>query len=171
MPSTALNSTFQGDYENAALATIHFAINGLTLGLADLTENSKVVEKRDFGQTLARAKVPDGYYLMVPLLGSHSTRSLVGRVVDRVTNPLSFINAGNMANNIRSAQIPVAAVAFRANNFEAFNDVKYNSIDSYARSRSLYYQVQARSIGDRTNQNKSSITLDNELDAFFDEPK
>ena len=53
-----------------------------------------------------------------------------------------------MANNIRSAQIPVAAVAFRANNFEAFNDVKYNSIDSYARSWSLYYQVRARSLSD-----------------------
>ena len=38
-------------------------------------------------------------------------------------------------------QIPVSAVAFRANNFERFNDVKYNSIDPYARTRSLYYQI------------------------------
>ena len=66
LPSTALNSTLQGDLENAALATIHFAINGLTFGFADLTENAGAVEKRDFGQTLARANVPKGHYLMVP---------------------------------------------------------------------------------------------------------
>jgi len=32
-PSTVLNSTVQGDFENAALATLHFLVNGLTLGL------------------------------------------------------------------------------------------------------------------------------------------
>ena len=43
LPSTVLNSTIQGDLENAALATIHFAINGLTLGIADLTESAGAV--------------------------------------------------------------------------------------------------------------------------------
>ena len=92
LPSTALNSTIQGNLENAALATIHFAINGLTLGFADLTENPGAVEKRDFGQTLARANVPEGHYLMVPLLGSKTGRDLTGRVVDYLTNPLAFFS-------------------------------------------------------------------------------
>ena len=169
MPSTALNSTLQGEFENAALATIHFAINGLTLGFADLTESPKAINKRNFDQTLARANVPNGHYLMVPVLGSHSSRSLVGRVVDFITNPLSMIHAGNVGSSVRTAQIPARTVAFRANNFAAINDVKYNSIDPYARSRSLYFQSRAGELGRDHDKNKTPSLADDQFDAFFDE--
>ena len=169
LPSTALNSTIQGDLENAALATIHFAINGLTLGFADLTENPGAVEKRDFGQTLARANVPEGHYLMVPLLGAHTGRDLTGRVVDSLTNPLAFFQAGNVGSTMRTAQIPTRAVAFRANNFDTINDIKYNSIDSYARTRSLYYQMRASALRGRRNKDQAPTATDDQFDAFFDE--
>ena len=169
LPSTALNSTIQGDLENAALATIHFAINGLTLGFADLTENSGAVAKRDFGQTLARANVPEGHYLMVPLLGAHTGRDLTGRVVDSLTNPLAFFQAGNVGSTMRTAQIPTRAVAFRANNFDTINDIKYNSIDSYARTRSLYYQMRAGELRDRRNKDQAPTATEDQFDAFFDE--
>ena len=38
LPATTFNSALQGRYENASVAFLHFAINGLTLGLAELTE-------------------------------------------------------------------------------------------------------------------------------------
>ena len=41
LPSTAVNSTLQGKFENAALATLNFLVNGLTLGFADLTEDGQ----------------------------------------------------------------------------------------------------------------------------------
>ena len=168
LPSTALNSTIQGDLENAALATIHFAINGLTFGFADLTEDPSAVEKRDFGQTLARANVPKGDFLMVPLLGAHSSRNLAGRVVDSLTNPLSFFQVGNLGNAVRTAQIPARAVAFRANNFDTVNDIKYNSIDRYARTRSLYYQIRAGALRDRQNNGQAASATDDQFDAFFE---
>ena len=171
LPSTALNSTIQGDLENATLATIHFAINGLTLGFADLTEDNRAVEKRDFGQTLARASVPEGDYLMVPLLGAHSSRNLVGRVVDTLTNPLSFYQAGNVGSAMRTAQIPARAVAFRANNFDTFNDIKYNSLDGYARTRSLYYQMRAGALRNSRDNLQAPSATDGQFDAFFDEPE
>ena len=169
LPSTALNSTIQGDLENAALATIHFAINGLTFGFADLTEDNGAVEKRDFGQTLARAKVPEGDYLMVPLLGAHSGRNLAGRVVDSMINPLSVFQAGNVGNTMFTAQVPARAVAFRANNFDTFNDIKYNSIDGYARTRSLYYQMRACALRDRRDNLQAPSAADGQFDAFYDE--
>ena len=168
LPSTALNSTIQGKLENAALATIHFAINGLTLGFADLTENPGAVEKRDFGQTLARARVPEGHYLMVPLLGANTGRNLTGRVVDSLTNPLAFFQFGNLGNTMRTAQIPTRAVAFRANNFDRFNDIKYNSVDSYARTRSLYYQMRAGTLHDNRSDGQTPTAADDQFDAFFD---
>ena len=169
LPSTVLNSTIQGDLENAALATIHFAINGLTFGFADLTEDPGAVEKRDFGQTLARAKVPEGHYLMVPLFGAHSSRNLAGRIVDNLTNPLSLFQNGNLGSTMRTAQIPARAVAFRANNFDTINDIKYNSIDSYARTRSLYYQMRAGALRDRQNNVPAPSATDDQFDAFFEE--
>ena len=169
MPSTAFNSTLQGEFENAALATIHFAINGLTLGFADLTETPGAVDKRTFNQTLARADMPGGHYLTVPFLGPHSSRSLVGRVVDSITNPLSMIHAGNVGSTLRTAEIPARAVAFRANNFATINDVKYNSIDPYARTRSLYFQSQAGKPGNDQDRNKTPSLADEQFDAFFDE--
>ena len=168
LPSTAFNSTIQGDLENAALATIHFAINGLTLGFADLTENPGVIEKRDFGQTLARANVPEGHYLMVPLLGAHTGRNLTGRVVDTLTNPFALFQAGNAGRVMRTAQIPTRTVAFRANNFDTVNDIKYTSVDSYARTRSLFFQMRESALRDRRNKDQAPTANDNQFDTFFD---
>ena len=169
MPSTALNSTLQGEFENAALATIHFAINGLTLGFADLTETPGAVDKRNFDQTLARADVPDGHYLMMPVLGPHSSRSLVGRVVDFIANPLLMVHAGNVGSTMRAAQIPAGAVAFRANNFATINNVKYNAIDPYARTRSLYFQSRAGKPRNDQDKNKTPSLADDQFNDFFDE--
>ena len=106
---------------------------------------------------------------MVPLLGAHSGRNLAGRVVDNLTNPLSFFQAGNVGSTIRIAQIPARAVAFRANNFDTFNDIKYNSLDSYARTRSLYYQMRAGALRDRQNNVQAPNSTDDQFDAFFKE--
>lgn len=166
LPSTAVNSTLQGKFENAALAVLHFAINGLTLGLADLTEDDDTPLREDFGQTLAAANVPEGAYIEVPLLGGHTARSLTGRVVDIVLNPLSVLEAGQAGETVRQAQLPVGAVSFRAQNFEAVNEVKYNSLDPYARARSVYYQQRQGLLEDRVAGQISQDALDANDDAF-----
>lgn len=166
LPSTAVNSTLQGKFENAALAVIHFAINGLTLGFADLTEDDDAPLREDFGQTLAAANVPEGAYIEVPLLGGHTARSLTGRVVDLFLNPLSVLEAGQTGETVRQAQLPVGAVSFRAQNFEAVNEVKYNSLDPYARARSVYYQQREGLLEDRVAGQISDEASDANDDAF-----
>ena len=170
MPSTAINSTLQGKFENAALATLNFLVNGLTLGFADLSEDDQKVNREDFGQTLAAYDVPEGSYLMVPVLGPRTTRSLTGNVVDFVMNPLQIFGTGNTADAVRTAQAPVGAVSFRANNFEAFNDVKYNSLDPYARTRSVYYQTRLGLLEDRVAEKAGSAVSEDEFDSLFEEP-
>jgi phospholipid-binding lipoprotein MlaA len=147
LPSTTLNSSLQGKFENATLAGLRFLVNGLTFGLVDLMENEDEPERKDFGQTLALAGVSEGSYLMVPLLGSHTTRSLAGRGFDFMFNPISFVG-GSSATAIRTAETPVAALTFRSNSFDAINQIKYNSIDPYARTRSAYYQRRASQLVD-----------------------
>ncbi|MEL0023148.1 MAG: VacJ family lipoprotein [Alphaproteobacteria bacterium] len=169
MPSTAINSTLQGKFENAGLATLNFLVNGLTLGFADLTEDDAPISKADFGQTLAAADVPEGSYLMVPLLGPRTTRSLAGTVVDTVLDPVGMLAAGSGAQALSTMQAPLGAVTFRADNFDAFNDVKYNAIDPYARTRSIYLQSRDGMTGQSMDRGIGTSDSDDEFDAFFNE--
>ena len=171
MPSTAVNSTLQGKFENAALATLNFLVNGLTLGFADLSEDDQTVTREDFGQTLAAYDVPQGSYLMVPVLGPRTTRSLAGDVVDFAMNPLRVFGTGEAAEIVTTAQAPVGAVSFRADNFDAFNDVKYNALDPYARTRSVYYQTRLGLLEDRVADSAGSAVSEDEFDSLFEEAK
>ena len=165
-PSTAVNSTLQGKFENAALATIHFLMNSLTLGFADLTEDDDDPETEDFGQTLAYWNVPEGGYVVMPLLGPGTVRSHTGFVVDAITNPLGFIPVEG-ASAVQTASTPVNVVTFRGNNFDQINDVKYNAIDPYAKTRSLYFQYREGQIVGLNPEGVSSS--DKAFDEFFDE--
>jgi phospholipid-binding lipoprotein MlaA len=168
MPSTALNSTLQGKFENAGLATLNFLVNGLTLGFADLADDDTPILKEDFGQTLAAANMPEGSYLMVPLLGPQTTRSLTGTVVDMIVNPYGKLAAGANASNAATIKTPLNAVTFRAKTFDAFNTVKYDSLDPYARTRSIYYQARQGLLDDKTMPEIGVSDSDDEFDAFFE---
>lgn len=165
-PSTAVNSALQGKAENAALATIHFLINGLTLGFFDLTEDDDNPVREDFGQTLAYWSIPEGPYVMMPLLGPGTARSHTGWAVDAITNPLGFLGEPT-ADAIIVTQGPVSAVSFRAQNYDQINDVKYNAADSYARTRSIYYQYRQGQLndGDRT----ANTDTDDAFESFLNE--
>ena len=170
LPATTLNSTLQGRYENAGVAFLHFAVNGLTLGLAELTEDPKAVNSQDFGQTLAHLNMPEGNFLMVPILGPNTTRSLTGKVADTVTNPMSFLKAGDAAQTMQSLRPTVAAVSSRSKMSETLNDIKYNSLDPYARTRSLYYQSRAARINAVVGKPNNNQTNDQQFESFFEDP-
>ena len=169
LPATTFNSTLQGRYENAGLAVLHFAVNGLTLGLADLTEDPKEVNSQDFGQTLAHLNVPEGNFLMVPVLGPNTSRSLAGKVADTVTNPMSFLKAGNAVQTMQSFRPPVAAVSFRSKMSGSLDDIKYNSLDPYARTRSLYYQSRAGRINAVVGKPNENQINDEQFESFFED--
>jgi phospholipid-binding lipoprotein MlaA len=162
LPSTAVNSAFQGKAENSALAMLNFAINGLTFGFIDLMEGEERPEYEDFGQTLASAGAPEGPYIVAPFIGSQTGRSLTGWGVDFALNPYGKITAG-APQNVRQASIPITATSIRATYFDAINDVKYNSLDPYVRARSAYYQQRDGLLQNNIDYNES----DSDFDSFF----
>jgi len=163
LPSTAVNSVLQGKAENAALASLTFAVNGLTLGLADLMEGDDRPEYEDFGQTLASGGFGEGPYLVVPLLGSQTVRSLTGWGVDLALNPYGRVTAG-APQSVRVASVPVAAVSSRATYFDAINNIKYNSLDPYAKARSAFYQQRDGLL----RNNLPAQETDDRFDSFFE---
>ena len=169
MPSIAINSALQGKAENAGLATLNFLVNGLALGFADLIEDDVPIAKEDFGQTLAAANVPEGSFLMVPFLGPKTTRSIAGTLGDMVMNPVGTLAGSSNLQTVAQLRIPVAAIDFRVRTFDAFNDVKYNAIDSYSRVRSVYYQTRAGLLEDKVSSTIGASRSDGEFDAFFED--
>ena len=146
-PSTAVNSALQGKFENGALAVVHFLMNGLTLGLADIIPSDDEPLTEDFGQTLASWNMPQGPYFMLPILGPGTIRSHSARIVDGIINPLGYTEEP-VIHTVSSITPVTGAVSFRGNNFDQFNEVKYNAIDPYARTRSFYHQYRTQQIND-----------------------
>jgi phospholipid-binding lipoprotein MlaA len=90
--------------------------------------------------------LPDGPYLMLPFAGPSTPRDLAGNVADGLLNPLTWVlpfgaNAGR-------------TVAFgldeRERNGEALDDIRTNSLDPYARLRSLWRQNRDAELGRAT---------------------
>ena len=52
----------------------------------------------------------------------------------------------------------------------ALDDIKYNSLDPYARTRSLYYQSRAGQINAVVDKPNNNQTNDEQFESFFEDP-
>ncbi len=82
-PMTIANDLLQGKIGYAARDTSRFVVNS-TIGLFGILDIAKGMNlprrKEDFGQTLAVWGVPEGPYLVLPLLGPSNLRDAAGLV-------------------------------------------------------------------------------------------
>jgi len=98
-PITIANDLLQANPKEAFKATSRFAINS-TVGLFGLfdpaSEMSIDASATDFGVTLAKWGVPEGPYLVMPLVGSTTLRDFVSFPVDSyLFDPLSWYAASH----------------------------------------------------------------------------
>ena len=94
MPITVANDLLQARPKQALQSTGRFLVN-LTLGLGGFFDPASQLglplEDNDFGVTLARWGVPDGDYLVLPLIGSTTVRDVWRMPVDSYFfDPLSI---------------------------------------------------------------------------------
>jgi phospholipid-binding lipoprotein MlaA len=97
-PITIVNQALQGKPGKAASDLSRFVVNtifGLG-GIIDLaTWDGIPLHKEDFGQTLGVWGVPQGPFLMVPLLGPATVRDLPSRIADQYLTPLNWYSPGS----------------------------------------------------------------------------
>ena len=162
---TAVNSALQGKFENAALASLNFLVNGLTFGFVDLMEGEDQPKREDFGQTLTSAGMDQGPYLVVPFLGSNTVRSASGRLW--ILFLIRLERSVEKQHQMLGTTLPIVnAVSFRATHFDTINDVKNNSLDAYARARSAYYQQRDKLLQNNLPKGEEHNGLD-EFETFF----
>lgn len=93
MPITIANDVLQGKAMLALRNTGRFAVN-TTLGFAGLFDPASMMKmppsETDFGVTLARWGLPEGPYLVLPLLGSTTGRDLFRLPMDSYFDPLGW---------------------------------------------------------------------------------
>jgi len=133
-----INSLLQGKWGGAGRELSRFLINS-TAGIGGLFDAAKYwgLEKsrEDFGQTLGVWGVSPGPYLIVPFLEPMTVRDGIGRGVDSVMNPLSYVlpfiwtgismKVGDVVND-------------RALNLELFQGFEESVVDLYSAVRHGY---------------------------------
>ncbi len=152
-PVVFANTVLQGK-PGAAIDTFsRFAVNS-TFGIGgifDLATPLNVPEhKEDFGQTLGVWGVPNGPYLVLPLLGSSNLRDFVGFGVDAAFDPLNYAEFDG-DTEFRITRQVVGTVSLRENLIEAV-DVLRDQPEPYVALRRNYTQQRAAAIRDGREQ-------------------
>ncbi|MBI9060305.1 MAG: VacJ family lipoprotein [Labilibaculum sp.] len=93
-PSTMVNNLIQLDVKHSLQSFFRFSVNSTfgILGFFDVAEEMGVARRREsFSNVLGRWSVPNGPYLMLPVLGPKSTRKLLGNFVDGLYFPANYL--------------------------------------------------------------------------------
>ena len=150
------NDLFQGKDEKAATMAGRFLVNS-TLGLGGLFDVADAWwdlehHSEDFGQTMGFYGSGPGPYLVLPLFGPSSVRDGIGRGVDTLMSPWSYVLAaadvGPRTEILLGSQVG-GGIDLRARNIKNLDELRRDSVDFYARIRSLYLQLRRSQIKDQ----------------------
>jgi phospholipid-binding lipoprotein MlaA len=145
-PVIFINDSLQGEFSRANTTAGRFLFNS-TFGIGGLWDQaSKIGMERqtgDFGQTLYSWGVPDGPYLMLPILGPSNPRDAIGFGVDSYLDPFRYAFRHYGANNAGLYRWIAFGIDERSRNIESFDEIQRNAIDLYAQLRSLWRQHRA----------------------------
>ena len=132
--NVVINDVLQAKFAQSAEDTGRLAINS-TVGLGGLFDVAKHVgleqNMEDFDQTLAVWGVPQGPYLVLPLLGPSTGRGVSGGILDSAANPINYIST------------PVQLLAMineRANAEGALKFIDEAALDPYVFTRESFLQ-------------------------------
>jgi phospholipid-binding lipoprotein MlaA len=135
-------------------------LNGLTLGFYDLDKGETAFKKKDIGSTLAKYNVPEGPFLMIPLIGPKTSREFTGTILN--TNIMSNISSAPL-NDLRLLEAPLNTIDTRSKLSKTIDNI-YESPDPYIKLRSFYIQNRRNNV-----YGKKYINLKNkEIDAEFE---
>ena len=152
---TIPNNLLQGDFMLAGLNTGRFLINSTVgiLGLVDVAQHLGMSEyvKEDYGQSLAKAGVGPGCYIVLPVLGPSTARDTVASATNFLGGDAWYnVTVRNDTHYFRDIDYysskATAGVNFRAKNYDSIENLEKNSIDFYASVKSLYLQDRQQKI-------------------------
>lgn len=142
-PTRFVNSLLQGRPLEAGVEFSRFMMNMMGgFGLVDLASSKKTIvpvdpSGEDFGQTLGRWGIGQGFYIIWPFVGPSTLRDTVGRVGDAFTSPLFYLEPWELSLGTN--------VGFRFNDLydvlPSYIDLKSIAVDPYLAMREAYISM------------------------------
>lgn len=167
-PMNFANEVLQLKLKKAGISLSRFAINS-TIGVAGLFDPASTLGLRyndeDFGQTLGRYGVPEGPYLMIPLLGPSNPRDAFGDLVDAYFNPIGSV----VPIEVRGGISVVSFVDSRSRSIDLLDELERTSLDFYAAARSALRQRRQDAVENDGEGGSESDELDLEGFDFGDD--
>jgi len=153
--NVVINDILQAKFAQSAHDTGRFALN-TTMGLGGFVDVATHVgleqNDEDFEQTLAVWGVPQGSYLVIPLLGPSTMRGIPGAAFDTAANPASYVG------------LPIQLISLlntRANAEGALKFIDEAALDPYVFTRESFLQWRNNLATD--GKSETSLDLDDEL--------
>ena len=152
---TIPNNILQGDFSTAGVNTGRFVIN-TTVGILGLVDVAQMLgfseyEKEDYGQSLAKAGIGPGCYIVLPVLGPSTGRDTVASIANFMGGDAWYnVTVRNDTQYFRDADYYISRVTggvdFRAKNYDSIENLESNALDFYASVKSLYLQDRQQKI-------------------------
>lgn len=156
--NVVLNDLMQGKLLQAGEDTGRFLLN-TTVGLAGIfdvaTEVGLEKHDEDFAQTLAVWGVPQGPYLVLPILGSITGRGIPGIIFDTAANPATY------------SPIPIRSLEMlneRAKADTALKVIDEGAMDPYIFTRESFLQSRRHLITDGQAELEDDLDIDELLE-------
>ncbi len=135
----ALNNLLQGKVVKALSDLGRVAIN-TTIGIGGLFDFASPIglekNNEDFGQTFGFWGIPDGPYLMLPLLGPSNLRDAVGAFAGNRLDPVGFVNVMRLRNSLWGTRL----MNQRSELLDTSRILETASLDPYEFLRDAYLQ-------------------------------
>jgi phospholipid-binding lipoprotein MlaA len=162
MPLVIVNQLLQGQGTNAAESTGRLLVNSTAglFGLIDVADKIGLEKKQeDFGQTLAKWGVGDGFYLVLPIFGPSNVRDTAGMILAYTTDPVNAYAVRENEPWILPIRTATNAVDQRSKIIDEVNAMRDNSLDYYAAVRSSYYQNRKAAILNIDDNSQTPLPL------------
>lgn len=149
-PIRIVNNLLQGKVKESGTETARFLIN-TTIGVAGFGDPAKhqfglETSEEDFGQTLGKYGVGEGFYIVWPIFGPSNVRDTVGMAGDYFLSPLSYVSlATTIGSGAAKTTERINDVSLRLGDYEQF---KESSFDPYLALRDAYRQYRNNEIND-----------------------
>lgn len=166
-PNNTVNNLFIGRLKDSGTSVLRFTLNSTVglLGMFDIASDMGLKQKQmSFSTVLGKAKVTQGPYFMVPVVGPMTLRSGIGTVVDNLYWPYSAVSTP-----VTLSYFVVKGIDARSKviNQESVID---NAFDPYITTRDFYLQYEEAKVNDgQAAQLLQPSASDQEVDKYLDE--
>ena len=171
-PVSAVNHLLQGNLHDTAENISRFMINTTIggLGLYDMAAKAGLgPNETGFDETMATWCVPDGPYIVLPILGPSTPRAATGFVADGYTAPAYWVASESDDKNAMWIYYGAAGLKYLnkyAENMTLLEGLEKSSVDYYEDIKTMYLQNRGKikTCGAKNNDTTNSYDFDMDME-------